>query len=207
MKTLVVFLTCNNRGVPHMNEFRNHNPDVDVAIFDKPRTGNNHIDWKYAHRMVYDFWHSYDHEVAYDYYVFLEWDVLFRDSLDEVFSLDGELLDIDFVVPDTVPIDEKWMWRKEFDKLPDEMTCRTQAVRPLSVMRFSQKCIQDICEHEMSEEFFAKNIFSEVALPSLALYLGYKPFSVRTLKNVKYYKLRPGRGNGVWHSVKEAQKR
>lgn len=196
-----VWLTSGNKGVPHLGRFLEKNPSVPVHVvngrpFDDPAERTNA--WRNCDRLIRDWWRNTGNQLHFDKVLFLEWDVLFNEGIEEVMP-DGE-----FVVCDAkVPGKSDWIWFAETNSLPPEMRKNARGAAPLAIMALSRACLETMMSHPLAEELFEADIFCELRFPSLARHCGFEPIDNRAgFPDVQFHEVTPGSGNGVWHAVK-----
>jgi hypothetical protein len=198
---IAVCLTSGSKGVPHLGKFLERNPMVPVHVVngvgfaDPAERGHA---WRNCDRLIRDWWKTTGNQLGFDRVLFLEWDVLFNERIEDVVP-EG-----DFVACDVkLPGESGWIWFAETKCLPPEMRECPRGAVPLAVMALSRTCLEAMMSHPLAEELFDADIFCELRFPTLARHCGFEPINNRAgFPDVQFYEVRPGNGSGVWHAVK-----
>lgn len=197
-----VWHTYGDRGVPHLGEFLAKNPGVPVHVL-QGELGrcehSRHMAWRNCDRAMRNWWLETGRLLEFDRVAFLEWDVLFRQSLAKVFP-PGDFVGREIVFPDSSP---GWPWFRELNRLPASAKDAACGVIPLATMAISRSCLAAMMEHPLSEEMFASDLFCELRFPTLARVSGYSLAECKEMTpHVACTEVRPGNTSGVWHAVK-----
>jgi hypothetical protein len=198
---ICVWSTTASYGLPHLDSFLRSNPGVPVHVVSNAECGGaaQAIAWRNPDRLIRNWWLLQGSKLRFDYAAFIEWDVLFNKSLDEVFPGETDFYSNDVQTPD----DRPWGWFDEIPFLPESLQPFATGVTPLAVTRISRRCLEAMFSHPDSDELYERDIFCELRLATLASACGYKPVPCPgTLTNVDFRPVASGSGTGVWHAVK-----
>ena len=198
---IAVCLTSGSKGVPHLGKFLERNPMVPVHVVngvefaDPAERGHA---WRNCDRLIREWWKGTGEQLRFDRVLFLEWDVLFNERIEDV--VPGG----DFVVCDVKrPGESDWIWFAESRCLPPEMRENPVGAVPLAIMALSRTCLETMMSHPLADDLFEADIFCELRFPSLARHCGFEPIDNRAgFPDVHFHEVRPGSGRGVWHAVK-----
>lgn len=197
---ICVWLTTSSYGLPHIDRFLEYNPGVEIHVISHQLCQGEarRTAWRNADRLIRDWWHQQGDHLAFDYAVFLEWDVLFSSSLSDVFTSEDDFLCKEVMLPS-----QQWHWFEETPRLPLGLAEFATGIVPLGVSRISRECLNAVFSHPLAPEAYKRDIFSELRLPTLASACGFAPVACpETLRNVEWQEVSPEAGSGVWHSVK-----
>lgn len=194
---VAVFITTRNFGLPHLDSFRRHNPEVPIYCIVAEENPSYERGWMNCDRNVRDWWISYGRHLDFEYALFIEGDVLFSCTVEEVFCGDSHFMGKDVKKPGM-----SWNWFSHIPNLPEDMKVHATGLAPLAVMRMSKVCLSEMFSHPLVETLYGREIFCELRLPTLAAACGHEPENHSgKLDNLHFYPVIP-KGGGVWHCVK-----
>jgi hypothetical protein len=198
--TVAVCLTTAAYGLPHVDRFLLHNPGVPFHVISNslaPEGLPRACAWRNSDRLIRKWWAEVGSKLDFDHAVFMEWDVLFSLDLASAFPDD-----VDFYCKDRKKPGDPWNWFSEVARMPPEFHPHATGIAPLSVTRFSRRCLADMFSHAGVEELYSRDIFCELRLATLASACGYEPVECEALTGVDLYPCPGGPGRGIWHPVK-----
>lgn len=198
---IAVWSTSGTLGLPHLGTFLEMNPEVPIHVIHskvETQTSGGLVAWRNRDRMIRKWWLESGNLLQFDRVLFLEWDVLFRDSLHEILPV-GDFICCDVKAPDI----SDWEWFGETDALPEQMRRDAWGASPFAVISLSRRCLQSMMEHPLAERLFEADIFCELRLPTLAKHCGFELIESRvSMPDCQFFPMTPSPGRGVWHSVK-----
>ena len=202
--TLAVFITTSKYGLPHLDRFLELNPGLsthvvctEIAPEGEARTRA----WRNCDMPIRTWWFSQGRQLDFNHAVFIEWDVLFDDTLEAVFP--GEA---DYYCRDLKKPGMPWGWFSNVPLLPESLQPFATGTPPMAVLRISRRCLEAIFSHPAADEAYSRDIQAELRFATLASACGYEPVECPgTLPNVSCWKASVGFGPSVWHSVKDRQ--
>jgi len=197
---IVVWLTNERDGLPHIGRFLKRNPGVAVHVVNGARVDGSERKqmWRNCDRMIREWWVTTGYQLDFDRAIFLEWDVVFEAPIEDIFP-EGHFVSRNVHKPEN----STWTWFSEIKLLPPELREHATGVSPLAALAISRKCLSDIMSHPLADKAFADNIFCELRLPTLAAACGYTLTKNRHLTpHLEWYPVKAKAGEGVWHAVK-----
>ncbi len=197
--------TFGSHGLPHLGQFQSMNPGVPVHVLHGERhekeADRKHA-WRNCDRVLRDWWHQTGKFLEFDRVAILEWDVLFRQTLNHVFP-PGDFVGRKIKLPGSQP---DWPWFREIACLPASARDSACGIAPLAILAVSRRCLSAIMEHPLSNEMFDADIFCELRFATLAKLSGFELVQCPdSLPNVEWHEVPPGNTSGVWHAVKLPQ--
>jgi hypothetical protein len=198
-QTIAVFITTRKFGLPHLKHFREYNPDVPAYYLVAEENPDYGRGWRNCDRNIKDWWMCIGSHLDFGYAVFIEGDVLFAASIDQIFSGESQFMGKDVKKPGM-----PWNWFSHVSLLPEALKEHVTGLAPLAVMRFGRMCLEAMFSHPEVEVLYGREIFCELRLATLASACGYEPENHRgALSNLEFYPIEPSQKGGVWHCVKK----
>lgn len=199
---LAVFITTSAYGLPHINRFLQMNPGVPVHVVCNPiapQGGVRQRAWRNCDLPMRDWWFQQGRDLNFDYAVFIEWDVVFDDRIQDVFPEDH-----DFYCHNRKKPGMPWSWFRHIDLLPESLRPHATGTPPMAVLRISKRCLEAVFSHPDADEAYRRDIQAELRFATLASACGFEPVECREgLRHVGCHRTQVGVGPGVWHAVKE----
>jgi len=175
--------------------FTENNPNTPVYYLygdASKEKGKRNID-----RLVKKWWESEGKELDFEYALFMEWDVLFDEKIENIFSEDS-----DFEVKTLIQDGSGWIGFRDRRKILSEFKTLV-GVGPLCLFRISRKCLEVIFNRKNIDALYAKDMAAGLRFGSL---INSFSFQIKELDNIKGVdwggENKVVKGKGVWHPVK-----
>jgi len=191
-------------GLPHQPEFTAANRDIRQHRCNSIQYEGDerHEAWRNVDRNIRNWWIEHRDEVKSRHVVIFEWDVRCNVPIGPLFRpFDGLLCSEIKRLNDP---GEPWRWFDEIPKLPEELREKAIGVVPLGVLQFSREVLDAIASPEF-DPLFTEDLYCELRLPTLVRHLGFAIQTLKSLKQVTWYRLPyVWLRRGIFHPVKES---
>jgi len=195
-----VWMTSGNRGAPHDAALRNSNPGLTIYTHTSAESGMD--GWRNCDRGIRDWWVSNREATAAGNFLFLEYDVLVKTDMREMFPRLKPLIVVGCSLKTMVKDGRSSPPLKEAWKLPPKMHPYAIALVPFAILMLSREALDEMASPE-NDALYQADIFNEMRTPTL---LRFKGFTIQgnprlshiTATTIPY----PSGESGIWHAVK-----
>lgn len=197
----VVVMTSGVRGTPHAEALAASNPGLVTWVKTSAEMGLE--GWRNPDRNIRDWWIANRGAVATRRVLFIEYDVLVKMDLREIFPASARWRGIEGCHL-MQPVRDGRMFEpfREVNRLPATMRPWAIGLVPLAILMISVDALDEAAKEEHNA-LFAADVFSEMRLPTVIRAAGHRVgvnarLSHITPATIPY----PAEAVGIWHGVK-----